>query len=48
MKYAGIGSRATTMSTLKLTTPPPEKLSDLIELAIADGRKLDRYDYTPT
>ena len=36
------------MTTLNLTTPPPQKLSDLIELAIADARKLDRYDYTPT
>ena len=33
---------------MNLTTPPPAKLSDLIELAIADTRKLDRHDYTPT
>ncbi len=32
---------------MNLTTPPPGKLSDLIELAIADARKLDRNHYTP-
>ena len=32
---------------MDLTTPPPEKLSDLIELAIADARKLDRARYRP-
>ncbi len=32
---------------MNLTTPPPGKLSDLIELAIADARKLDRSRYTP-
>ena len=32
---------------MDLTTPPPGKLSDLIELAIADARKLDRTRYTP-
>ncbi|MDE2905463.1 MAG: hypothetical protein OXQ28_05195 [Acidobacteriota bacterium] len=36
------------MTILNLATPPPDKLSDLIELAIADARKLDRYDYAPT
>ena len=48
MKYAGIGSRTTAMTTINLTTPPPDELSDLIDLAIADARKLDRGDYTPT
>ncbi len=32
---------------MNLTPPPPGKLSDLIELAIADARKLDRTRYTP-
>ena len=32
---------------MNLTTPPPAKLSDLIELAIADARRLDRTRYTP-
>ena len=32
---------------MNLTTPPPAKLSDLLELAIADARKLDRRRYTP-
>ena len=32
---------------MNLTTPPPAKLSDLIELAIADARKLDHARYTP-
>ena len=36
------------MTTLKLTTPPPQKLSDLLELAIADACELERYDYKPT
>ena len=29
------------------TTPPPGKLSDLIDLAVADARRLDRTTYTP-
>ncbi len=33
---------------MNFTTPPPERLSDLIDLAIADARKLDRDRYTPT
>ena len=32
---------------MNLTTPPPAKLSDLIELAISDARKLDRDAYIP-
>ena len=32
---------------MNLTTPPPAKLSDLIDLAIADARKLDHGRYTP-
>ena len=32
---------------MNLTPPPPAKLSDLIELAIADARRLDRTRYTP-
>ena len=32
---------------MNLTTPPPEKLSDLLELAIADARKLDHDHYVP-
>ena len=32
---------------MDLTTPPPTKLSDLLELAIADARKLDHDRYTP-
>ncbi len=32
---------------MDLTTPPPGKLSNLIELAITDARKLDRARYTP-
>lgn len=28
-------------------TPPPEKLSDLLDLAIADARRLDRSRYAP-
>lgn len=32
---------------MNLTTPPPERLSDLIELAIADARRLDHARYTP-
>ena len=32
---------------MNLTTPPPDKLSDLLELAIADARKLDRTRYRP-
>ena len=32
---------------MNLTTPPPDKLSDLLELAIADARRLDRARYTP-
>ena len=30
------------------TTPPPTKLSDLIELAIGDARRLDRSVYVPS
>jgi len=33
---------------MNLTTPPPAKLSDLLDLAIADARRLDRDRYTPT
>ena len=33
---------------MNLKTPPPEKLSDLIDLAIADARKLDQDRYAPT
>lgn len=33
---------------MNLTTPPPKKLSDLIDLAIADARKLDQNRYAPT
>ena len=29
------------------TTPPPGKLSDLIDLAVTDARRLDRTTYTP-
>ena len=32
---------------MNLNTPPPNKLSDLIDLAIADARKLDRNRYIP-
>ena len=32
---------------MNLTTPPPEKLSALLDLAIADARGLDRARYTP-
>ncbi len=32
---------------MNLTTPPPAKLSDLLELAIADARRLDHALYTP-
>ena len=32
---------------MNLTTPPPSKLSDLLELAIADARRLDHARYTP-
>ncbi len=32
---------------MNLTTPPPGKLSELLELAIADARRLDRTRYTP-
>ena len=32
---------------MNLTTPPPAKLSELIELAIADARRLDHARYTP-
>ena len=32
---------------MNLTTPPPGRLSDLLELAIADARRLDRACYTP-
>lgn len=33
---------------MNLTIPPPEKLSDLLDLAIADARKLDQDRYAPT
>ena len=33
---------------MDLTTPPPEKLSDLIDLEIADAGKLDQKRYAPT
>ncbi len=33
---------------MNLTTPPPERLSELIDLAIADARRLDHARYTPT
>ena len=33
---------------MNLSTPPPEKLSDLIDLAIADARRLDQSRYAPT
>lgn len=32
---------------MNLTTPPPAKLSDLLDLAIADARRLDHAHYTP-
>ena len=32
---------------MNLTTPPPAKLSDLIELAVSDAGRLDRARYTP-
>ena len=32
---------------MQLTTPPPEKLSDLIDIAIADAHRLDHAAYTP-
>ncbi len=32
---------------MDLTTPPPEKLSEPIELAIADARRIERGDYWP-
>ncbi len=32
---------------MNLTTPPPGKLSELIDLAIADARRIDRGDYLP-
>jgi hypothetical protein len=32
---------------MKLTTPPPAKLSDLLELAIRDARRLDHALYKP-
>ena len=32
---------------MNMKTPPPGKLSELIELAIADARRIDRRDYTP-
>ena len=32
---------------MNLTTPPPGKLSELIDLAIADVRRIDRGDYRP-
>ena len=32
---------------MNLSTPPPEKLSDLIDLAIADTRRLDHNRYVP-
>ena len=32
---------------MNLTTPPPAKLSDLLDLAIADARRLDDARYTP-
>ena len=32
---------------MNLTTPPPAKLSDLLNLAITDARKLDHARYTP-
>ena len=33
---------------MNLTIPPPDKLSDLIDLAITDARKLDQNRYAPT
>ena len=32
---------------MKLSTPPPKKLSELLALAIADVARLDRQRYTP-
>lgn len=32
---------------MNLTTPPPARLSELLELAIADARRLDHDRYTP-
>ena len=32
---------------MNVNTPPPGKLSDLLDLAIADARKLDRNHYKP-
>ena len=32
---------------MNVTTPPPAKLSDLLDLAVADARRLDRARYTP-
>ena len=36
------------MSAAQAPGPPPEKLSDLIDLAVADARKLDQNRYSPT